>query len=686
MNKAKIPILLFLIASIVGCAGLRRAFSPAGDEYKTAKKTWEAGEPVEALLLMAEAVTIDPKLPDPKEFFRDNFDAAIAQIKKDLKNHQNKAEHLYKEQVYNTYVNLQKVYSALEELPLPFSHKKGKWEWTTKIEDYTAEIDTARGEAWTAFFGYIQTVLGQDNVEEAIKALDYALDKFQKPGSEDYQAAVAASIETFNSFAGAKHDSKDIDTLEAALAAYNKVLEFDSENVTALEGIRELSYTISDLYVERGIAREAGKDIESLEAAAADYERALFWNEKNETAEAQLAGVSVKIAEHYYQEGVKVEQAEGLSAKDKIVSLYEKAQAWVAGYKDTDKRIFNVLISVELEDLSENIGVSRTEIGKLRDRFGAVSDSIGTTIGFLQTYIDLTENINKTNKAMKTTAMVLRPLAAIPYIGSILSSSGTMIEQTREYVIEKPAAKLKQIQTSTVDPMKAKLEKFKGVIDKIIDQFNEVDGTLDYTDKFVLQIRKCVERKGDKAIFDTVEENAKKINVEYVKLNKALIDTNNNVDGVANTMSAMLSMKGTLKKVQNGMKSFDPVVNEVSKVTNEIEKVLNKKITINYLIDKFTFTVMDILNGIDSVIGKVQDMLMNEAKKLLNPLLNQLGVQFPEIPGLDELQQQVDDLKKYYDEVEAKFVAVQNKVDEYMNMQEKIKATLSDTMKAAACK
>lgn len=383
---------------------------------------------------------------------------------------------------------------------------------------------------------------------------------------------------------------------------------------------------------------------------------------------------------------MKVEQAEGLSAKDKIVSLYEKAQAWVAGYKDTDTRIFNVLISVELEDLSKNIGVSRTEIGKLRNRFGAVSDSIGTTIGFLQTYIDLTENINKTNKSMKTTAMVLRPLAAIPYIGSILSSSGTMIEQTRKYVIEKPAAKLKQIQTSTVDPMKAKLEKFKGVIDKIIDQFNEVDGTLDYTDKFVLQIRNCVERKGDKAIFDTVEGNAKKINVEYVKLNKALIDTNNNVEGVANTMSGMLSMKGTLKQVQNGMKSFDPVVNEVSKVTNEIEKVLNKKITINYLIDKFTFTVMDILNGIDSVIGKVQDMLMNEAKKLLNPLLNQLGVQFPEIPGLDELQQQVDDLKKYYDEVEAKFVAVQDKVDEYMNMQEEIKATLSDTMKAAACK
>ena len=341
---------------------------------------------------------------------------------------------------------------------------------------------------------------------------------------------------------------------------------------------------------------------------------------------------------------------------------------------------------MELEDLSKNINVSRTEIGKLRDRFGAVSDSIGTTIGFLQTYIDLTENINKTNKSMKTTAMVLRPLAAIPYIGSILSSSGTMIEQTRKYVIEKPAAKLKQIQTSTVDPMKAKLEKFKGVIDKIIDQFNEVDGTLDYTDKFVLQIRNCVERKGDKAIFDTVDGNAKKINVEYVKLNKALIDTNNNVEGVANTMSGMLSMKGTLKQVQNGMKSFDPVVNEVSKVTNEIEKVLNKKITINYLIDKFTFTVMDILNGIDSVIGKVQDMLMNEAKKLLNPLLNQLGVQFPEIPGLDELQQQVDDLKKYYDEVEAKFVAVQDKVDEYMNMQEEIKATLSDTMKAAACK
>jgi tetratricopeptide (TPR) repeat protein len=681
----KVLVLLLLIISIVGCAGLRRAFSAAGDEYKAAMKAWEANQPLEALLLMAEAVKIDPKLPDPQEFFRDNFDAAIAQIEQGLTNHQNKAEHLYREQVYNTYVNLQKVYSALAELPLPFTDKKETWTWTTDIKDYTAQIEQAGIDAWTAFFGHIQNVLGQDDVDGAVHALDYALAKFLKKGSSEYQAAIASIIEAFNAYGQTKHDSKDINILEGALAAYNKVLEFDSENVTALEGIRELSYAISDLYVERGIAREARNDIESLEAAAADYERALFWNEENGNAEARLAGVKVKIAEHYYQEGIKVEQAEGIAAKDKIVSLYETAQKWVAGYKDTDKRIFNVLVSVELQKLSENIGTSRTEIGKLKGRFVSVSDGIGAAIDFLQIYIDVTENINKTNKAMKTTALVLKPMGVIPYVGSILSSSATFIEQTREYVIEKPAKMLTQVQKRSVDPMKAKLEKFKGMIDKIIAQFNEVDGTLEYTEKFVRQIKDCVERKGDKAIFDTVEGNAKKINGEYVKLNNALVDTNSTVDGVAKTLSEMVKMESTVKTVKDGLKHFTPVVNEVSKVTDKIESALNKKITVNYLIDKFTFSVMDILKGIDSVIGKVQDLLMNEAKKLLNPLLNQLGVEFPEIPGLDELESMIEELEAYWNAVEKEINTVQKKVDSYMNIQKEIKATLTETMKAAAC-
>jgi tetratricopeptide (TPR) repeat protein len=684
-SMGKVLVLLLLIISIVGCAGLRRAFSPAGDDYKEAMKVWEAGDAVEAIIMMAKAVQIDPKLPDPKEFFRDNFDTAIGMIEAGLSNKQNKAEHLYKEQVYNTYVDLQKVYAALAELPLPFSDKKETWSWTTDIKDYTAQIEQAGIDAWTAFFGYIQDMLGQDNTGEALNALDYALAKFLKKGSSEYQSAVASVIEAFNAYGQSKHDSNDIDILEGALAVYNKVLEFDSENVDALEGIRELSYTISDLYVVRGIAEEEKGGIESLESAAADYERALFWNEENGEAEARLAGVKVKIAEHYYQEGIKVEQAEGIAAKDKIVALYEKAQKWVAGYKDTDKRIFNVLVSVELQKLSENIVISRTEIGKLKGRFVSVSDGIGAAIDFLQIYIDVTENVNKTNKAMKTTAMVLKPMGVIPYVGSILSSTATFVEQTREYIIEKPAKMLTQIQKRSVDPMKAKLEKFKGMIDKIVAQFNEVDQTLEYSDTFVRQIKDCVERKGDKAIFDTVEGNAKKINGEYVKLNNALVDTNNTVDGVAKTLSEMVKMESTVKTVKNGLKNFTPVVDQVSNVTDKIENVLNKKITVNYLIDKFTFSVMDILKGIDSVIGKVQDLLMNEAKKLLNPLLNQLGVEFPEIPGLAELESMIEELEAYWNAVEKEIDTVQKKVDSYMNIQKEIKETLTQTMKAAAC-
>lgn len=678
-------VFLVLIALVVGCAGIKRAFSPANDKYKAAMKAWEEGEPKQALLLMAEAAEIDPKLPDPKEFYRDNFDSAINQIEAGLDNSQNKAEHLYREQVYNTYVDLQEVYDKVAELPLPFTDKKGEWKWTTEIKDFSAEIETARKEAWNAFFAYIQQQLDEENVEGANKALDYALGKFQSKGSGEYNEAVGGIIEAYIAFAQSKHDSKDVDTLEAALAAYNKVLEFDSENVAALEGIRELSYSISDLYVVRGQQQEAGKDIASLEAAAADYERALFWNEENEKAETHLVNVKVKIAEHYYQVGLRIERNEGLGAKDKLLAAYETAQKWVAGYKDTDKRIFNVIVSAELQKLSDNIGVSRAELKKLRDRFGAVSNQTGKAIGLLQTYIDLTENINKINKTMKTTALVLKPLGVVPYVGSILSSTATYIEQTREYVVEKPAKKLKEIQVSTVNPLKAKLEKFKGVIDAVIAKFNKVDETLDYTDRFVRQIKDCVERKGDQAIYDTVEGNTKKINAEYVKLNNALVDTNNTADGVENVLGNMFSIEPIMKPVRDGMKSFQPVVNQVSSVTDKVEKALNKKITINYLVDKYTFTVMDILNGIDNLISKVQDMLMNEAKKLLNPLLKQLGIEFPEIPGLAELQQEIEKYTAYYEELQAKIAAVQKKVDVVTQIQEEIQATLLETMKTAAC-
>ena len=690
----KVSAALFIIMMLAGCAGLRRAFSPANEKYKAAMNAWKSEQYADSLLLMAEAHEIDPKLPDPKMFYRDNFDTAMASIKADLSPPEKMAEHLAKEQIYDTYVDLQKIYDAMRNFDLPFTDKKKKkWEWTTDVSlDYTDEIKTARMAAWDAYFAYALEFLKNDNAAESNKAIDYALDKFEMNKTEAYGEIVSTIVDEYLSYASSRHESIEIDVLESAILAYETVLHFDENNTAAKEGYSFLSIRVSDRYVIRGQEKEAQgqsgsiqERIALLEDAASDYDRALFWNETNSQAIALKDAIKPKIAEMYYQEGIRLENSEGLDASERIVAAYEAAQEWVENYRDTNKRIFNVLVSVELEELSGNIGISRREMDELSSSFRTVSDQAGKMIGYLQDYIDLTEKIVDVNKTMKTTATVLKPMSPIPYVGSFLSGTGTYIERTREILIEKPANKMKDIQKRAVEPLKAKMESMKSFVDSVLAQFDKIDSTLASTDQFVLRIKACVEQKGDKEIFDLVETNAAKLNGEYKKFNDALIDTNDSINGITDVIGNMFSISDYMRPVKDGLNKFSAITDKFSGVTKEVDKVLNKKITVNYLFDSFSFSIMDILNGIDSVIGIVMDMLMDAAMALLNPLLDQLKIEFPEIPGLEELQQEIDKYTGYYNDIQAQLDRAKQKVDAFTQIQDRIQATLTETMQAAAC-
>jgi uncharacterized coiled-coil DUF342 family protein len=80
------------------------------------------------------------------------------------------------------------------------------------------------------------------------------------------------------------------------------------------------------------------------------------------------------------------------------------------------------------------------------------------------------------------------------------------------------------------------------------------------------------------------------------------------------------------------------------------------------------------------------NLLMNEAKKLLNPLLNELNISIPQVPGLDELEKEVEKLKAEYDALAAQADTLQQKADEFASYQQKLDNSLNALWNEAGCR
>ncbi len=676
---------LFVGAMLTGCAGFKRLFSPARDQYKRAVKAYNNGAYTEAFVTMAEALQKDPELPGAKEFFKDNFDKGIAELEKGLKKSGSQREFEFVEKKFDIYANLQEIYSAVEKLPLPFKHKRGKWEWTTEIKDYSAQIEKTRAEAYALLFEHGKKVLFQGDVEKADTELSRAYNKYRVDGTKEKEKAAQDISAVFTEYAGRVHESDSIETVEGGIKSYTIALSYNKDNKAAKDGRSVLKKHAAGLYVVEGKRLEAKGDLESLEKAIAAYQKALEWDETNAEAKTLSDQIKPKLAEQYYQKGKKHAQASGKEAREAALAAFKKAQKWVAGYKDTDKQISIVLLSGELEKLSGNIKVSRDEMSELRGRLEAISKTTAEGISAMDTIINVSNDVTELNKTLKTTYKVLLALNAVPYVNAFASPTSTMVK-TIQRPLDPVAVKVAKITNKTVVPMKKKLVSFKEIVDATVDKFSTADDTLKFADIFVVEFRGCVAASNNKALYGTVESETKKINGEHKKLNGSLIDINDSIDGFEEVVASMSDISAAIAPVKDGIDTVTPYTDKVSGVAREIDKVLSKKVTINLYFKKYSFSVNDILDGIGGILNEAMDLLMNEAKKLLNPLLNELNISIPQIPGLDDLEREVEKLKGEYDALAAQADTLEKKADEFASYQQKLDNGLNALWNEAGCR
>ena len=676
---------LFLGAMLTGCAGFKRLFSPARDQYKRAVKAYDNGAYTEAFVTMAEALQEDPELPGAKEFFKDNFDKGIAELEKRLDKKGSQSEVEFAEKKFDTYVNLQDIYSAVEKLPLPFKHKRGKWEWTTEIKDYSAQIDNTRSEAYALLFEHGKKVLFKGDVGKADTELSRAYNKYRLDGTKEKKKAAQDISALFTEYAGTLHESDSIETVEGGIEAYTIALSYEKDNKAAKDGRNVLKKQASVLYVAEGKRLEAKGDLESLEKAIAAYEKALEWDKTNAEAKTLSDQIKPKLAEQYYQKGKKHAQTAGKEAREAALAAFKAAQKWVAGYKDTDKQICIVLLSGELEKLSGNIKVSRDEMGELRGRLEAISKTTAEGISAIDTVINVSNDVTELNNTLKTTYKVLFALNAVPYVNAVTSPTSTMVK-TIQRPLDPVAVKVAKITSKTVVPMKKKLVSFKEIVDATVDKFSSADDTLKFADMFVVKFRGCVAASNNKALYDTVESETKKINGEHKKVNGSLKDINDSIDGFEAAVASMSDISDAIAPVKDGIDMVTPYTDKVSGVAREIDKVLNKKITINLYFKEYSFSVNDILDGIGGILDEAMNLLMNEAKKLLNPLLNELNISIPQVPGLDGLEKEVEKLKAEYDALAAQADTLQQKADEFASYQQKLDNSLNALWNEAGCR
>lgn len=307
--------------------------------------------------------------------------------------------------------------------------------------------------------------------------------------------------------------------------------------------------------------------------------------------------------------------------------------------------------------LIDNLATTNRDIIYLQERIANIQKCVGNSINTLQQSATINSDLTKLDSGLKLMSTVLSPFTVLPSVGTALGVVKKSID-----VIEKVVHPIKYVSDKVESAVKPVRNGLSQINNKITTIQTPLSDSKEYTSivryKFK-DVNDCAVSKNNTQIISMLDAFSIPINPVVTKLNNSIDEVVYICDAVNCKLGQIEQILSPISKISKDLNIVTNVLNDINKALNPLRSALDQKITVPYSVkvktklnaknwmkgkswkwttssQNFTFTVHQILNGINSGIDSVNDALMKGAKDVLNSLGLKLP-SIPTIPGLNEL-------------------------------------------------
>lgn len=710
---------------LAGCASVGRA------NLDSARQSLEANRPDMALVYASEALLEDPEYDQAKEFLKENAEAALAQITQFVTKAKTSSEPQVVEQEYDTYENLVAFYDNLEEIGLPlvkgqklFGLIKG-WEWSTPIQNYEPALEMARQHARSVFLDSGFATVDAGDLGTAKNLLEKVVTRFAIDGSDEQLRDEKNISGKFSDWAAGNHGSRNPDELLEGLEAYDIALQFDAENAVAVEGQDTMRLELSDVYVVLGLEEEQKDTIDSLEKSVAYFEKSLQYNHENIEASNGIPRVSHRlaviytddavaevatgnidtmragfemfntalewdpeysrayeeqekavgvIAEYYYQEGnALAADVTNDEAVEAAIVAYDSAQEWVPDYKDCLVKTNRLYVSRQLIVLRSELGKTRGEFDRTNSRIVALSDQVTKGHEGINDIFYISDKVIQLEQQLRTIRTCVSPLSALPVVGSVFTVTGTALSTVHKPV-KKVSDKVKVVQRPYITPSRELIGKVKASVDEIVATMEEIDGAIAAAQRTSERLNDCIEGIDDPDVLVEIEEHVCILNEELETLNDGLDTVNDVQDEVEGSLRSLAEAVGVVSDVTGGVERIMRPLDKIDSVTSKVDNALQQEINVGFT----KFTVEEAINSSTGMVRKA-------AEAVLDPLLDELDISIPTVPGVEKLESILDDFEGYYNDITEAERRIEDAKQQILDVPDRMTNELTSIVEKTAC-
>ena len=580
------------------------------------------------------------------------------------------------EQMYSIYNQLVAIYANLKQIKLPLQAPKNKWSWTTEMIDYSSQKEAARNFAYNLLMKEGRDYVKAFDVVNAENRLMNAINNYT-PDAEQQKSIRRIVAGELCEAAATLMKSQNIDQVINANSFYKSALRFSSDYQLATTGVKESAQYISTLYVNQGKQIEKSTEIDKVITAVDSYKNALKWDSQNAGAQLALKTVVERIAEFYYQAGLKAEKAK---ANTEAIAMYEKVRTWIPDYKDSMSRIYNIRIGGKLELLAKNVTDNRTTFNKFNTRVQTVSKVVDSSDDVMNKVTYVSDKSRSINQTMKSTSATLKAFSIIPVVGTTTNILAKSIDIAQD-PIGITANKFDAIEKPVITPTKTVVGKTKSVVDNLKSKMNTTDVSLKTTADYSLRLKDCISKMTEEVKFQEAEKAIDEINKGLVSSNTVMQKMDKNLSSAEAETKKIANISGTISKVSNGFESVSKAVSKVEPVVNELNGVLDK----SFSVAGYSFSARKILNGVSGPMKWIMDKLSDLVMSALKPVLKKFDINIPSVPGLSDLNASLDKLKGNYDVLNAQVDEFAKSATEFVDYQKVIDTNLAKLEKSVGC-
>ncbi|MCV6587689.1 MAG: DUF3421 domain-containing protein [Marinobacterium sp.] len=309
------------------------------------------------------------------------------------------------------------------------------------------------------------------------------------------------------------------------------------------------------------------------------------------------------------------------------------------------------------DKLFVDLGTMQEHTKELDTKVERIDDFLEYTYDKLKISKEINKNLGRLDSSLKTTSRLLGVARIIPQISSAASRTKRVVD-TLQRSVSKAYSASKRVE-KVVKPVRDKVHQAERMTTKLDGVFHKALRAETDLCNGVGNATRCIKSLPEGTIktksaqeFDgfckTADSAVRAIDSVQVQILSYCNEAEKSAGDLKNEMRKLIEINNGIQSV---MRAISPLVDSLGL----LESALSESVSISYPMPTvkykygipypdvemktFRFSVKDILDGVNGVIGPVMSLLEKAMDKILDPILDRLNlnISLPTIPYLDEL-------------------------------------------------